>query len=487
MRNLLKAMLTTGGATVVGQVLSLIVNKILAHYIGASGVGFYSLCRQVHESAASLGGVASGGLLQGLAARDGAPRRRLLRAAIVLSGMGMAIVAALLLIAPQVVADFLFGHGDEATLLAIRLCAATAILAVVYSILSGMVNAARAISALAVMAIVGVLAAALVAWPVALEARDNRFVLLVLIGLPLLVQIALAAVVLSRLGWRLGDVLGPQARPGAAEYRYFAGFFAFNVALTAVSTGAMLYIRARVVDSGGLAAAGLFAAGWGIGMQSMSLILSSFGTYVLPTVAAAGAEERRKVMQDAATLLIGLSLPLLTALLLFKPLVLRILFTAEFLPAVALLQWLLLGNYLKAISWAVAVPLPATADLRRYIFLEVGWYVVFVGSAVLAMQRMGWLPSIGLAFVATYLLYLLASVWLVERRFGFRLSARSVAAMVAGAAILVAAATLTWNDTTVDWPLAVSLPIFACMVSLLALTPQQRQRGRELLARLVGR
>lgn len=480
-------MLTTGGASVVGQILSLIVNKILAHFVGATGIGFYSLCRQVHESAAGIGGLGAGGLLQGLAARQGDERNRLLRAALILSSLGAAATAAMLLAAPQFVADWLFARSDALALTAVRLCAVTAIIAIGYGLLSSIVNAARAIILLALMGVAGAVAAALIAWPVALAAVDQPYALVALIALPLLVQMAIGAAALPRLGWRWSDLFGEAGRPGRAEFRYFAGFLAFNVTLTAVVVGTMLFVRASIVHSDGLAGAGLFAAGWGIGMQSMSLVLSSFGTYVLPTLAGTTPDQRRKVLQDAATLVLALSLPLLTALLVLKPLALRILFTAEFLPAVALLQWLLLGNYLKAVAWVAAVPFLATADLRRYAVIEIGWYVLFAGGVALGMQSMHWLPAIGASFVGSYLLYFLTALWLADRRFGFRLSMRSTMVLLAGAALLVLAALLTWNDTSVNWALAVPLPIAAATVALLALTPQQRRRGRELAWRMVGR
>ncbi len=64
---------------------------------------------------------------------------------------------------------------------------------------------------------------------------------------------------------------------------------------------------------------------------------------------------------------------------------------------------------------------------------------------------------------------------------------RAAGFLLAGAALLVLAALLTWNDTSVNWALAVPLPIAAATVSLLALTPQQRRRGFELARRTIGR
>lgn len=477
MRNLLRAMITTGGATLVAQVLGLAANKILALTIGTAGIGFYSLMRQVHDTATSLGSVGAGGLAQGLATRQAGSRLRLFHAAMFLSALGAIVMVAVLVLAPEFVAVILFDSREGQAVAAIAACAVTVGIGVAYTTVSGALGAARAISALAIIAIAGAGATAVLAWPVALQAAERPYLLALLIGAPLLLQFAGAAWVLHRVGFLGRDIDGGAARPGAAEFRYFLGFFTYNMAMGLISTFAILYVRAGVVHKEGLEAAGIFAAGWGIGMQSMAIILSAFALYVVPTLAGNNAEERRKTLQDTATLIMSLTLPALTGLLVFKAMVLQILFSREFLPAVPLLQWILLGNYFKALGWVLAVPLLATADLRRLFLLELAWYALFIGGVTIALSRADWLSGIGLAFLVSYVLYVMAAGWVTWRRFGFLPSQRSVVVIVSGGALLALTAALTWNEYVINWPLAVGAAGLVGIISLLSLTPQQRAKA----------
>jgi O-antigen/teichoic acid export membrane protein len=486
MRNLLKAMLTTGGATLVSQVLGLIANKILAVSIGTAGIGFYSMMRQAHDTAVGLGAIGAGGLVQGLAGRPQPARTRLWRAAIVLTAVAAVIAAIAIVAFNRPIARLLFDRDDDIAVLAVSLCAATVALGVIWLTLGAAINAARAIGALAGLGLAGAAIGALLAWPVARLAEAQAASLALLIGVPLLLQIA-GAVFLVRRSTFLTEAASRQARPGRPEFAYFAQFFAFNSVLGVAGAVALLFVRSALVHAEGLAAAGLLAAAWGLGMQSMALVFSAFGTYVLPGLAAEDADGRRKLLQDSATLVLALVLPLLVALVAWKPLVLRLLFSAEFLPAVALLQWLLIGNYLKALAWVFAVPLLATADLPRYLAIELTWYAVFAGGSAVALAQGQPFLGIGLAFVAAYGIYLLLAAWLAWRRFGFRLSTRSTASFAAGIAMLAATAGLTWNAQSIDWPVALGAPLLAMVPAFLALTPHHRTRGWAMLRQRLGK
>lgn len=474
MRKLLKAMLTTGGATLVAQILALVSNKILALHLGTAGIGFYSLMRQAHDMATSLGSVGVGGLTQGLAGREGAARQRLLRAAITLSVAGGVLAIAILLLMPAPIARVLFDSDSEQVITAVMIVGATVSLGIAFTVVAAILAAARAIAVYAVIAIAGAAATALLAWPVAMGAQARPYLLAVLIGVPLVLQLVACAFALARTRFLVaGD--GTQAtRPGSPEFRYLAGFFGYNLAMGAIAAGVILLVRAGIVHRAGLEAAGLFAAGWGIGMQSMGVILSAFSLYVVPTLAADTPEQRRQTLQDTATLVMSLTLPALAALLVLKALLVQILFSAQFLQAVELLQWIALGSYFKALGWVLAVPLLATADLRRLFPLEAAWYALFAGGVAIALQRADWLADIGIAFFLAYVVYVATGAWLAYRRFGFRPSARFLTVFLFGAVTLALAALASWNETFTRWPLAIGAPLAAGAVALLGLTPQQR-------------
>ncbi len=489
MRALLTATVTTAGATVVGQVLVLITNKILAQTLGVAGIGFYSLLRQIQDAGTAAGTLSVGGLVQGLAARQGAARGRLYAAAgLIALPSGVAVVA-LLLLAPEAIAFHLFDATDANAVMAVVLCVPAVALGILYGLLNPALNAMRAINAMMLLSVGGGVATALLAFPVASLAIELPQALAVLIGVPLLLQVAAMLIVLQRLGWWRSlrdedESAGASAggmRPGAAEFRYFAGFFGLNVTLTALNLATMLALRAAIVHDQGLAGAGLFAAAWGLGGQSLGLVLSSFGVYVLPTLAAAAVHERGRHLQDAATLVIGASLPLVVGLLAFKPLVVSLLFSREFLPAIALLQILLIGNYLKALSWVMASPMLATADLRPYFVIEAGWFVVFAAIALVGIDRDLGLPIVGVAFVAAYVCHLAASAAMARRRFGFVMNRRSALLFLGGGLLIAATAAATWNQQSTDWMLALPATAAACVMALFGLTPPQRGKLFALL------
>ncbi len=474
MRALLKATVTTAGAAVIGQVLVLVTNKILAQTLGTSGIGFYSLLRQIQDAGTAAGTLGVGGLVQGLAARSGAARARLYIAAGVIALPSGLLILALLLLAPGEIALHLLDSTDPNAVAAVMLCVPTVALGILYALLAPALNAMRAIKALVGIGVAGGVATALLAFPVARIAASQPQALLVLIGVPILIQIVAALLALQFLGWWRSLRGEGSKSPDAADFGYFAGFFGLSVTLTALNLATLTSLRAAIVHDQGLAGAGLFAAAWGLGGQSLGLVLSSFGIYVMPTLAAAAIHERGRHLQDAATLLIGASLPLVVGLLAFKPLIIALLFSREFLPAVPLLQLLLIGNYLKALSWVMAAPMLATADLRPYFVVEAGWFVIFAAIALFGLDRGLGLPIVGVAFVAAYVFHLAVSALIARRRFGFTLNRRSSLLFVGGALLIAATAAATWNEQSTDWFVALPATVAACVMALFGLTPTQR-------------
>ena len=482
MRALLKALLTTGGGTIIGQLLQIVVNKVLAQTLGSGGIGFYSLVRQLQDTGVAVGTMGIGGLVQGLAAREGAARRRLLIAAASIAAAVLVAGCAVLLFMPGPIARGLFGRDDPETVMTVALCAVPIAVAVCLTVLNSAINAMRAIRALFVVGLSGSVAAALIVFPVARAAAESAVHILMLVAIPLVIQTVVGLAALRRLGWwktLQGD--GP-SRPGDAEFVYFAKFLGLNAALTAANIGIMVSIRAAIVHDGGLENAGLFAAGWGVGMQSMSVLLSSFGTYGPPTMASATPDERLKHLQDTTTLMLCASIPLLTALIALKPLVLAVLYSSEFFQAISLLQLLLLANFLKAVSWVLAIPLLATADVRRYFAIELTWYACF-GAGALGGLHLGYgMEAVGVAFLFAYLVYLGCSAYLARVRFGFTPDSRSLALFIAGSALIGLTAVATWNSQSVDPFVTAGATMLALVLSWYGLTPERR---RKVLAAVV--
>ena len=130
----------------------------------------------------------------------------------------------------------------------------------------------------------------------------------------------------------------------------------FSIALTTlvtgfVGTGSVLAVRAMFVHYGGLPAAGIFDAAWMLSMTYVMLALGSFGTYYLPTLSGVKDPAARVALIQRflrATIMLGI--PLIVGVIVFKPLLIHLLYSEEFRPALTIIRWMLIGDYLKSLT-----------------------------------------------------------------------------------------------------------------------------------------
>jgi O-antigen/teichoic acid export membrane protein len=302
---------------------------------------------------------------------------------------------------------------------------------------------------------------------------------------PALVQIAWALRPLRQSG-ELARLAGAVVQgPDADGLRHFARFLLFGLAMLAIGTLAGTVVRALIARHYGLETAGHFQAAWTLGMQNLTLLLTPFMTYVYPTLAGASdAAARRTAWLDVSTVIVGGALPMVVGAIVFKPLFVRIFYTAEFLPAVTILQWMLLANYPKVISWLFAVAIYSSGHLRLYFIGEAVWNVSFAGM-VFACTMLG-LPVlyVGVAFLVAYAIFLPLVVVLCRQRCGLSFDSRLLAISTIGTILIAACAWATWNETAVNWPLAVAASLAAGAIGFMVLPPARRNvvwRGLGLL------
>jgi PST family polysaccharide transporter len=117
-----------------------------------------------------------------------------------------------------------------------------------------------------------------------------------------------------------------------------------------------------------------------------------------------------------------LALPGLLATMALAPWILQIFYTREFLGAVELLQWFILGCLGRVISWPLGFVMLALGKGRWFLLTETSFNLVHVALIALGLQLYG-IEGVAIAFVVMYVGYI-AAVLLVSRRLiGFKWSA----------------------------------------------------------------
>jgi O-antigen/teichoic acid export membrane protein len=491
-------MLSTGGAGLLGQIIGILTNKILAVVMGPAGVGVYGLYRQLLDTVGGLIAIgSSGGLVQGLSSTEGEARLRRLKAAIMLNGIAILLTAFVLVVMAPVIAEKYFIRADPRIEAAVAWLSVPMALIQVASMMWNLVGISRSFNWLAVIMVTPAVAALVVAYPLAqLAAADDQWGYLGLLIVPPAVQIVLAVPIIHRLGWLREIRAAVGVKAARADYRHFFRMHGTAVLAYAVSFVMFMVLPPMIVVNYGLDANGYFRVAWVLGVNNLSILLGSIAAYLYPVMSGAKTEEeRRQLFDDAAAVMFMLAVPLIAGLILFQPLVIRILFSSAFLPAIDMLHWMLLGSYFKVAQWLFLNVSTTRAHMTLYTVTETGLYLSLLAIGLLAVSLpagqgpIPWLTGIegiGFAYFATYVVITAVTLYVTWKQYGVFTRPRLTALWLIGLVVVIGCEFATWRSHTVDWPWAIGLLLVACAVPLVMLDATQRRQIAERWRQLRG-
>jgi PST family polysaccharide transporter len=500
---LLKVMATMAGASLLGQVLGIFTNKIIAVVMGPAGVGMYGLYRQLIDIAAAVAAIgSSGGLVQALSSTEGKARLRRLAAAMWLNALAIVATALVMIfLAPTLARDY-FVRPDPAIEWAISWLGLPIALLQFGLIAYNFLSVSRSFRLLGIVMVAPALASLAFSYPLAkLAAQDNQWGYLGLLIVPPTLQILLALPLIRQLGWLREIGASFRTKPRRDDFLHYFRIHGTTLLATLASFIAFLVLPPLLIVNYGADANGYFRAAWTLGMQNLAIMLASFGAYVVPVLSGARTdEERHKTLNDAALVAVLLSLPLVGGLIVFQPLVIRILYNSQFLPSIEMLHWLLLGNYFRVVQWLFIMVSTTRAHMAIFTVVEAGFYCGFLFIGWLSVGfppgagPVPWLSGIrglGFAYFASYVVTSMASVVFTWGRYGYFPERRTALVWLAGLAVIVLCEVMTWGAVSMNWPEALGLSLLCCATPLLSLDTQRRTQLKAVIAgfrvRWVGR
>lgn len=478
MRELLAAVVKTAGGSMATLLMGMAVVKMLAVFVGPAGVGVFSLLRQTQQTAMVLGLLnGQAALVQGLASREGEARARYVSTVFWIGLLATAAVALVFLAAPGLLSRALTGSVDADTAAAFRFLAVPVVFGVFYTFAVSVLNGHRMIGRASLVQFVNFFTVAALAYPmIALAAAHTATTFVTLLAAGTLAAATLAAVFLWK--ERLLSVCWPRWTEATREAaRHFVAFSFTLMISGVVSVAVPLIVRAMVVRGFGFARAGIFDAAWTLSMSYVLIILTSFSAYYLPTLSGlSDPAERVALIGRVLRLAVILMLPLVTAVIVLKPLVIQLLYSADFAPALALIRWMLIGDYFKVLSWVFSYTVLAYADMRTFVFTEVVWGLLTLGAAFASVRWLQSMEAIAVTFLLLYIAYYAFMARYVFTRHRFVMRRGEALSAVVGLTIIVVASLLTWNDTAVHWPRAV-LSIAVAVVAAALMLSRDERRG----------
>ncbi|MEA2537493.1 MAG: hypothetical protein QOF11_1727 [Chloroflexota bacterium] len=471
----LRAAVLLGGSSIVAIVMLLATAKGLAVLVGPHGVGAFALLQSFVDLAGLLAGLGISVSLVRLVA-DALDRRDPQRVTAVRAASGVMVwslgaVAALALVARRdALSETIFSSSELGGAVAIAALAVPFTLAAATNIAT--LSAYREVGAIATLRTIAVVAAAVVTLGAVLivgEAGVAIGILASSVGLWLGASVLLRRRTAGH-GWPGWSAI----KAASADLVRFGLPFAGS---SIVGTGIQLAIPILVAIQLNTEAAGFYRAATQISAGFVTLIAAAMLQDYYPRLSSEQArpDVLVRLIDQQLKLVMILTLPLILIGLALSDVIVPVLYSSAFEPAVAILGWQLVGTLLRLPSWTLSFAILARGRSRVYFAVElVGGLALLFGS-LLGMDRLG-LAGLGVAVLATYLIYY-PTVWLaVKRDLPLRVSRAQRALVVTTGLALVVQALPAIGLGTLRQPLAVVLA--AVWVGVAGVAASRIVRGR---------
>jgi PST family polysaccharide transporter len=176
-----------------------------------------------------------------------------------------------------------------------------------------------------------------------------------------------------------------------------------------------IVLRNMVINKMGIESAGYWQGVMRISDGYLMLIITSLSTYYLPKLSSLKTDyELKKEIFQAYKYFLPVVLLGCILIYSFRFLIIKVLFTANFLAMDPLFIWQLIGDFLKMAAWILAYTMIAKAMTKAFIFCEIGFSIAYVLWGYILVNFFG-LRGITIAFAVNYFIYLVLMVLIFKR------------------------------------------------------------------------
>lgn len=193
------------------------------------------------------------------------------------------------------------------------------------------------------------------------------------------------------------------------------------------ATAASCVIRAYIQHVNGVAEVGLFQAGFMIMTTYVGLVFNAISTDYYPRLAAVNKDNSKckEIINQQGEMATLILVPMLSICLVFMPVILKILYSNDFLRANDYISWACIGMYLRLAAWVISFSFIAKAESKLFMLNEALACIYYMGFSIVGYY-LGGLTGIGIAFALNYLVYFIQVYLIACKRYGFQFSSNFI-------------------------------------------------------------
>lgn len=191
-----------------------------------------------------------------------------------------------------------------------------------------------------------------------------------------------------------------------------------------IGSGCTYLLNIFVRAEGGLTSVGLFQAANSLTNQYSSLVFATMAMDYFPRLTAISKDNKAmgEVVDRQSEIVAFIIAPVVSLLLIFAPVVIRIFYTSEFIPATGLLQWMGIAIIVKALIYPMGYITLAKDNKRLFFWLE----GVYCNLQTLVLSAAGYyifgLEGLAYGLILDSLLCMLIYVTVNRRLYSYRMS-----------------------------------------------------------------
>lgn len=425
MNRFLRVTMLLGSVTVLSLAVQIVRTKLMALQVGRAGM---SLVAQFSDFQVLVGGFLLLGAEQGLiviatdayAHDNPAPLRKVMRLIYRrVVPLGLAILALLAAASPWILPAV---TGQSRYVLPGALMLATLSAQLLIRPWQCVLNGAKAFHLLARARLFETLLSFTVLTPMVLLWHVEGA--LYAMALTNVVSLLVNAWIFRRLQAPVEGVRTPEDLADVAPLQLLLRFGTAALVTGFIGNGVGLLVRRRIIEHLGLDTSGLYQVAFSLTQQYLGLVLTAMAAYSFPSYRALQAdlprlrEEVNHTLRGALLVIV----PIIAVLLALRTVMIRVLFSADYLAAEQMLRVQLIGDFFKVIAWALGLTILATGRVRLHVILEIAlgstWLI-----GVESLTR--WLGPIGppLAFTANQILMCVVYFAVMRRTMNFSILA----------------------------------------------------------------
>ncbi|NWD44366.1 MULTISPECIES: O-antigen translocase [Pseudomonas] len=398
----LKTSLLNGVAVVVRMVTLLCINKILAVYVGPAG---YAALGQFQNAVQMITTFASGAINAGVTKytaeyhEDEERQRTVWRTAGSISVIGALVTGVLVTIFNEKLS--LLFLNDRAFGGVFVWFSATLVLFILNTLLLAVLNGKKEIPRYVISNIAGSLFALVVTTYMAI--MWGLYGALVALAVYQSLSFFVTLFLCYSAPWFKIRYFFGRIDPGVA--RNLAKYTAMSLTSVACVPVSQILVRNHLGQSFGWEAAGYWEALTRLSGAYLMLITTTLSVYYLPRFSELKkAEDIRAEIASGYKVILPLTAAGALIIYFFREMIVKLLFTPEFLPMTDLFAWQMLGDTLKIGSWIMAYLMLGKAMFKLFMVTEILFSASFVILSWLFTKSFG-LQGVTIAYAINYAAY----------------------------------------------------------------------------------